>query len=140
MKVGEVMTKNLVKVSAASLVADAAKKMLLEDVGTVLVTDNGRLKGIVTDRQIATRVIGAGKDASKVKVSDFMTRNPVTCSPDMGICDAAKIIGENRYRRIPVVESEKLVGIISTADIAKHAITCDACMRNIFTEVAKAER
>ncbi len=140
MKVGEVMTKNLVTVSAASMAADAAKKMLLENVGTVLVTDNGRLKGIVTDRQITTRVIGAGKDASKVKVSDLMTRNPVTCGPDMGICEAAEIMGEKRFRRIPVVRSEKLVGIISTADIAEHAKTCDACMRNILSEDAKAAR
>ncbi len=140
MKVGEVMTKNLVTVSAASMAADAAKKMLSENVGTVLVTDRNQLKGIVTDRQIATRVIGAGKDASRVKVSDLMTKNPVTCSPETGICEAARIIGENRYRRIPVVEREKLVGIISTADIAEHAKTCDACMRNIFSEVAKAER
>ena len=74
MNVGEVMTKNLVTVSAASMAADAAKKMLSENVGTVLVTDKDQLKGIVTDRQIAARVIGAGKDASKVKLSDFMTK------------------------------------------------------------------
>lgn len=140
MKVSEVMTKNLVTVSAASTAADAAKKMLSENIGTVLVTDSGQLKGIVTDRQIAAKVIGAGKDASRVKASDFMTKNPVTCSPEIGICEAAKIIGENRFRRIPVVEREKLVGIISTADIAEHAKTCNACMRNIFTEIAKAER
>ncbi len=71
MKVGELMTKNLVTAGFASLVAEAAKKMLLENVGTVLVTDNGQLKGIVTDRQITTKVIGAGKDASRVKVSDL---------------------------------------------------------------------
>jgi CBS domain-containing protein len=83
MKVDEVMTKNLVTVSVASMAADAAKKMLSENVGTVLVTDKGQLKGTVTDRQIAARVIGAGKDASKVKVGDFMTKierqKPVIC-------------------------------------------------------------
>jgi signal-transduction protein with cAMP-binding, CBS, and nucleotidyltransferase domain len=140
MKVDEVMTKNLVTVSVASMAADAAKKMLSENVGTVLVTDKGQLKGIVTDRQIAARVIGAGKDASKVKVGDFMTKNPVTCSPEMGICEATRIIGENRYRRIPVIERQKPVGIISIADIAEHAKTCDMCMRNIFSEIARAER
>ncbi len=56
MKVGEVMTKNLVTVSVASLAADAAKKMQSENVGTVLVTERGQLKGIVTDRQIAAKV------------------------------------------------------------------------------------
>ncbi len=140
MKVSEVMTKNLVTVSAASAASEAAEKMRSENVGTVLVTEKGQLKGIVTDRQIAARVIGAGMDASRVMVSDIMTRNPVTCSPDIGICGAARIIGVNRYRRLPVVDGDKLVGIVSIADIAEHAKTCNSCMQNIISEIEKAER
>ena len=110
------------------------------DVGTVLVTDKGHLKGIVIDRQIITKVVAAGKDPVKVKVSEFMTESPVTSSPDMDIEDASRIIGEKGYRRIPVVENEKPVGIISVADIVEHAKTCTACMTNILCEAAKAER
>lgn len=139
MIVSEIMTKNLVTVGIASAVSEAAKKMLSENVGTVLVTDKGQLKGLVTDRQIATKVVGTGKDASKVKVSDFMTEDPVTCSSDMEICEAAKIMGENKYRRIPAVEGEKLVGILSIADIAEHAKTCNKCMQNILNEVARED-
>ncbi len=67
-----------------------------------------------------------------------MTESPVTVSPDMDIEEASRIIGEKGYRRIPVVENEKPVGIISVADIVEHAKTCTSCMTNIFSEAAKA--
>jgi CBS domain-containing protein len=140
MKVGEKMTKNMVTVNITASAAEAAKKMQSEKVGTVLVLDGWLLKGLVTDRQIATRVVASGKDPTKVGVSEFMTKNPVTVSPEMDIHEAVKIIGSHGYRRIPVLEGEKPVGIISTADIAEHAQTCNLCMQNIFRELKKAER
>lgn len=140
MKVGEKMTKNMVTVNIMATAAEAAKKMQSEKVGTVLVLDGWLLKGLVTDRQIATRVVASGKDPAKVGVSEFMTKNPVTVSPEMDIHEAVKIIGSHGYRRIPVLEGEKPVGIISTADIAEHAQTCNLCMQNIFRELKKAER
>ncbi len=85
-------------------------------------------------------MVAAGKDSAKVKVTEFMTESPVTTSPDMDIKDASRIIGEKGYRRIPVVENGKPVGIISVADIVEHAKTCTACMTNILCEAAKAER
>ena len=140
MKVGEKMTKNMVTVNITATAAEAAKKMQSEKVGTVLVLDGWVLKGLVTDRQIATRVVASGKDPAKVGVSEFMTKNPVTVSPEMDIHEAVRVMGAQGYRRIPVLEGEKLVGIISTADIAEHAQTCNLCMQNIFKELKKAER
>jgi len=140
MKVGEKMTKNMVTVNIMASAAEAAKTMQSEKVGTVLVLDGWVLKGLVTDRQIATRVVASGKDPAKVGVSEFMTKNPVTVSPEMDIHEAVRVMGAQGYRRIPVLEGEKLVGIISTADIAEHAQTCNLCMQNIFKELKKAER
>lgn len=140
MKVSEKMTKNPVTIESSATAKEAADKMKEENIGTVLVTDKGRLKGIVVDRQIITKVIAEGKDPAKVKVSEFMTESPVTTSPDMDIEDASRIIGEKGYRRVPVVEDEKPVGIISVADIVEHARTCNICMTNILSEAAKAER
>ena len=140
MKVSERMTKNPVTVDSSATAKDVADKMKEENIGTVLVTDKGRLTGIVVDRQIITKVIAAGKDPAKVKVSEFMTESPVTASPDMEIEEASKIIGDMGYRRVPVVENEKLIGIISVADIVEHARSCTTCMTNIFSEAAKAER
>lgn len=140
MKVSEKMTKNPVTVDSSATAKEAADKMKEENIGTVLVTDKGRLTGIVVDRQIITKVIAAGKDPAEVKVSEFMTESPVTASPDMDIEEASKIIGDMGYRRVPVVENEKLIGIISVADIVEHARTCNTCMTNILSEAAKAER
>jgi CBS domain-containing protein len=140
MKVSERMTKEPVMVDASATAKEVAEKMRKENIGTVLVGENGRLKGIVTDRQIATKVVAAGKDPAKTRVSEFMTENPVTGRPDMEMEDITKIMGERGYRRIPIVEGERLVGIISAADIVEHARTCNTCMGNIFNEVAKAQR
>ena len=140
MKVSERMTKEPVTVEASATAKEVAEKMRSENIGTVLVEENGRLKGIATDRQIATKVVAAGKDPSKTRVSEFMTENPVTARPDMEMEDVTKIMGEMGFRRIPIVENERTVGIISAADIVEHARTCKTCMGNIFNEVAKAER
>jgi predicted transcriptional regulator len=69
-----------------------------------------------------------------------MTKDPVTVSPEMDIHEAAKFIGSQGYRRIPVLDGGKPIGIRSVADIAEHAKTCNLCMQNVFKELAKAER
>jgi CBS domain-containing protein len=120
---------------------EAAKIMKSENVGTVLVLDgSGLVRGLVTDRQIVTKVVASGKDPAKVSVSEFMTKNPITVDQDSEINEAARIIGERGYRRIPVVENGKPVGIISIADLAEQALGCTMLMQNIFRELKKAER
>ena len=114
--------------------------MKSENVGIPLVLDGGLLKGLVTDRQIATKVVAAGRDPARVNVNEFMTKNPITIDPGMEIHEAAKIMGSQGYRRIPVVEEGKPVGIISVADIVGHALTCSVCMQNISKELMKSER
>ncbi len=138
MKVSEIMTKDLVTVDPSSMAMDAAEKMQAENVGAVLVADGDHLRGIVTDRQITTKVVASGLDPAEIPVTDIMTKNPVTASPDMELEDATRIMGDNRFRRVPVVKDERLVGIISTADIAAHARECNVCINNILNEVAKA--
>ena len=140
MKVSEIMTENPVAIDPESTAEDAAKIMKEEDLGTVLVAEDGRLEGIVTDRQITIKVVATGKDPEETRVSEFMTKDPITVSPDTDIEEVSQIIGDNGIRRVPVVQSERLVGIISAADIADHARDCSICIENILNEVAKAER
>lgn len=139
-KVSEGMTKNPVIVNPSATAAEAAKRMRSENVGTVLVLDQGVLKGLVTDRQIATKVIAAGGDPARLKVSEFMTKNPLTCSPDMGICEVAKTMGDRGYRRMPVIENNRLVGILSAADIANHAKGCNLCTEGLIELLGKTKR
>ncbi len=113
MKVSERMTEEPVAVNTSATAKEVARIMTEKNIGTVLVTEGDFLKGLVTDRQIATKVVAAGKDPDKTRVIEFMTRDPVTASPDMIICDATEIIGKNGFRRIPVVEVEKAVTVKS---------------------------
>ena len=140
MKVEEKMTRDMITMNVTATATEIANKMASEKVGTILILDDGSLKGLVTDRQIATKVVASGKDPAKIRVPEFMTKNPVTLSPEMDIHEAVRIIGLHGYRRIPVLEGEKPVGIISVADIAEHAQTWNLCMQNIFRELKKAER
>jgi signal-transduction protein with cAMP-binding, CBS, and nucleotidyltransferase domain len=118
----------MVTVNIDAIAAEAAKKMASEKVGTVLVLDGGLFKGLVTDRQIATKVVASGKDPPKIEVSEFMTKDPVTVSHEMEIHNAVGIMGSQGYRRIPVSKEGKPIGILSVADIAEHAKTCNLCM------------
>jgi CBS domain-containing protein len=140
MKISDKMTRDLVTINPMATARDVAKKMLSENVGTVLVLDQGMLKGLVTDRQITTKVVAAGEDPAVFKVSEFMTTNPLTCRPDMGMCEVARMMGEHGYRRMPVVEGNKLIGIISVADIAEHAKGCNLCTEGILKAISKAQR
>ena len=83
MKVEEKMTRDMVTMNITATAAEAANKMASEKVGTILILDDGSLKGLVTDRQIATKVVASGKDPAKIRVSEFMTKDPVTVSPEM---------------------------------------------------------
>ena len=122
-KCSDVMTKDLVYSSPTDTVADVAQLMKKEDVGPVLIVndkDNGRrLVGIVTDRDLAIKVVGEGRDPKRTKVAEVMTEKVITCRMDDDVQNAMKAMAQYQLRRIPVVDnSGMLVGIISQADVA----------------------
>jgi len=103
-------------------VREAAQLMKTEDIGPVLVVDNQQsrtLVGIVTDRDLALKVIADGRDPQTTRVGDVMSKKLVTCYADDDVEIAMKAMAHYQLRRIPVVEENmRLVGIISQADIA----------------------
>ena len=121
-KCRDVMTEDLVFCTPGDAVSEVAKMMKREDIGPVLIVDSERSKtlvGIVTDRDLAIKVVGEGRDPKNTKVEDVMTRKLVTCHADDNIENALKAMVQYQLRRIPVVdENMKLVGIISQADVA----------------------
>lgn len=122
-KCSDVMTKDLVYSSPTDSVADVAHLMKKEDIGPVLIVsdkDNGkRLVGIVTDRDLAIKVVGEGRDPKKTKVEEVMTEKIITCHMDDDVQNAMKAMAQYQLRRIPVVDNAgMLVGIISQADVA----------------------
>ena len=121
-KCNEVMTKNPIYCLPNDAVARAAQLMKNENIGPIPVIENEQTKklvGIVTDRDLALRVVADGRDPKSTKVEEVMTRKVVTCRPDDDLQKALDAMSEHQLRRIPVVDDDnKLVGIIAQADVA----------------------
>lgn len=115
----DVMTRNPATCSGQSPVTEAAQLMEREGVGAIPVCENGRLEGILTDRDIAVRVVAGGRDPRQTRIADVMTRDPNCVKADEPIDRALEVMEASQVRRIPVIDgSGKLVGIIAQADIA----------------------
>jgi len=118
----DVMTKNLVCATPDDNVAEVARLMRENDIGPVPIVDSGdskRLLGIVTDRDLAMKVVAEGRDPSSTKVRDVMTKEVVTCRADDEVEDTLQAMSKHQLRRILVVdENDTLVGIIAQADVA----------------------
>jgi CBS domain-containing protein len=117
MNIREVMTPNPRTISPTDSIQNAARIMRDEDAGAVPVVDNGRAIGIVTDRDIVVRVVAEGGQLNK-PVRDIVTASIVAASPDMSTREAAELMSEHQIRRLPVVENDRLIGIVSIGDLA----------------------
>ncbi len=114
----DVMTAKPKTLAGSATLAEAARVMRQEDIGDVLVVDDGKPCGIVTDRDIVVRGIAAGKDPGQTAVKDIASKDVVTLAPDDSIDEAIRLMREHAVRRIPVMESGKPVGIVSLGDLA----------------------
>ena len=125
MRVQDVMTKNPASVTPAATAREAAQLMQREDTGVIPVVEeqsSKRLVGIVTDRDIAIRIVAEGKDAN-TRVSDIMSANRLaTCSPNDNVDDVMNAMAKEQVRRIPIVDDRgSLLGIVAQADIVRKA-------------------
>ena len=117
MNIRDVMTPNPRSVSPNDSIQNAAAIMRDEDAGAVPVVDNGRAVGIVTDRDIVVRVVAEGGQLNR-PVRDIASAGLVAASPEMSTREAAELMSEHQIRRLPVVENDRLVGIVSIGDLA----------------------
>ena len=119
MKIKNIMTKNVEIVQAGDPIQKAAKKMLRRDVGALPVFSNGRLAGVVTDRDITVKAVAKGLNLSKAKVEAVMTRRAQCCQENETVEKAVKAMERKKIRRLLVVDPEhRLAGIVSLADLA----------------------
>jgi CBS domain-containing protein len=119
--VADVMTPRVESTSSAAALRDAARTMREGDFGSMPVVDDGRLVGILTDRDIVVRAVAEGFDPAAARVGDVASRDPVTVAPGEDLDDAMELMAQHRIRRLPVVEAGRLVGVVSQADIALGA-------------------
>ncbi len=121
MKVKDCMCKEVVFVKPDCDTEECAKLMCQNHIGCIPVCDdNKKVVGLVTDRDILLRTIGCGKDIKCTPVSDIMTCNITCCNPEDEVQHVEKEMETNQVRRIPVMENNKIVGILTLGDLAKN--------------------
>lgn len=116
--VSDVMTTDPETIEASEPVMEAARRMRDADIGNVIVLDDGRVVGILTDRDIAIRVVAEGKDSSTPVREACSATDLQTVGPDTSLDQAVQLMRDNAVRRLPVVENDQAVGIVSLGDLA----------------------
>lgn len=118
----EIMTGGVECVKEDETVLDAAKKMKQLDVGALPICGNDeRLKGMLTDRDIVVKVLAEGKDPSSTKAGDLAQGKPVTIGADDSLEELVRTMAQHQVKRVPVIDGQQLVGVVSEADLAEHA-------------------
>lgn len=121
MKIKDIMSKDVETVAPDTPLQEIAKKMLQRDCGCVVVVKEGRLVGMITDRDIAIRCIAESHDPAGTTAEEVMTSEILYCKDTDSPDDVARNMGKNKVRRLPVLdEDKKLVGIVSLGDLASH--------------------
>ena len=115
----EVMSKNVQVIKSSETVAQAAKRLAEVGVGAMPICDGDRLKGMITDRDIVTKVVAKGKNPESVRAEELETGKPVTIGADDSIEEALQTMASHKLRRLPVIDGHSLVGMVSQADLAK---------------------
>jgi CBS domain-containing protein len=121
MLVQDIMCKPVITVDVDCSLLDAAKLMRKKDIGSLIVVENDKPQGIITESDFVKITI-KGVDVKSTKVKDVMSKPLITCGPKMALLDLVTLMQRKRVRHIPVVEKGKLVGIITSLDLAWYGI------------------
>lgn len=135
MQVLRLMSENVISSSPDDTVSFAARQLKKYNLGSLPVVKEGRLEGIVTDRDIAMRCVASDADPQLVMVRDIMSTNVVSISPEADVKDAARLMADRQIRRLPVVKEGNLVGMFSLGDMAKSSV-CDIEAAEALSEIS----
>lgn len=134
MQIKDVMTKDVASVKPEDSVERAAQLMDEYNIGSIPVCSSEKIIGIITDRDIACRSVAKGENTKTQTVRDVMTSNPVVINSNADVHDAVRIMGERQIRRIPIVDNNNLVGMVSLGDLAvepKISDNAEEALKNI---------
>ena len=116
--VRDAMTEDPRSIGASASVVEAARLMREEHIGSLPITDDQQLVGMITDRDITTRVVAEAADPKLTSVGDVSSGDPISIEPEKDLEEALLLMARHQVRRLPVVDNGKLVGIVAQADIA----------------------
>lgn len=140
MKVQDVMSRRIISVSPEENAAVAARLLSHYNIGALPVcTKEGKLRGMVTDRDIVLRCVAAEEDPMSVKVSDIMTRRVFSIHAQQSVDEASALMAKEKIRRLPVHDNSRIIGMVSLSDIAKQP-KCKNQATEAFNEITKNVR
>lgn len=120
MQVRDIMTDRLIVVGQQEPISSAARLMKRHNLGALPVCDDdGRLRGLITDRDIVIRCVAADMDPADTKIREIMSRGITTCAAGEDVDDVVRTMGAEQVRRLPVVDGGKLVGMVSLGDLTR---------------------
>ncbi len=134
-RLGDLMSRDVLAVEPEDTIGYVAQKMVDRNVGSAVVTDFGRLIGILTERDMLRAVAGR-THSSEARAREWMTASPVTASESTSAAEAARTMLENGFRHLPVVEGERPVGIVSLRDVARWSIDVEPGTEQVGSEVS----
>ena len=117
-QIRELMTSNPVSMLGTESVYEAARAMRDQDIGDVIVIEHNQVCGIITDRDIAVRIVAEAKDPATTALADIYSHSLLTVTPTDSVEEAVRLMRTHTIRRLPVVEEGKAVGIVSLGDLA----------------------
>lgn len=133
--VSQVMSKNVLTVEKSTSLQEAAQNMKKSNVGCVIVIENGKPLGIVTERDFVTKIAAEGRPLF-TDISEVMSSPLITIDPEETIWEASEIMKEKRIHKLPVKENEQIIGIVTTTDIVKiSSVGSDSEMRRICDQI-----
>ena len=118
--------REVFSVTPDTCVDDAVKMMDEKNVGALLVMKSDKLVGMLSERDYARKVMLRGKKSSDTKVSDIMSSNLTVTHPNEGVEECLRVMTDKRIRHLPVLEADKVIGVISIGDLVKHVISCQS--------------
>jgi CBS domain-containing protein len=138
-RVSEIMSKGVASLESKETATTASQKMTEGGFGCLLVTRKGRVVGIVTERDLVRKVLAENGNPDKIKLEDIMSQPVVTIGPSLDVGDASKLMSEKRIRRLPVMDGEMLVGIVTTTDIARYLAKTKSHLDPLINAMARQE-
>lgn len=133
--VNQVMSKNVLTAEKSTSLQDAAQEMNRLNVGCVIVTDESKPIGIITERDFVTKVAAEGRPLF-TEISEVMSTPLITIDPEETIWEASEIMKEKLIHKLPVIENERIVGVITTSDIVRiSSVGSDSQMRKICDQI-----
>jgi len=138
-KVGDLMTEKVVNIDVGMTADEVAKLIVEHKIESFPVTEKGKLVGIVTGWDLLTKVVAEALNPGKVTAKEFMTRSPITCSPDHSVLQVTKLMTKHGIKHIPVVKNGKVVGIFTTYDVTVFRQLVQQADFSPYTRVLRKE-